>query len=371
MKTYFLLISLILALIGCKPQETAMNDQDSSSIRLNQVGYYPNSIKEFCVADQQATTFRIQNEKGKTQFRGDLENEGTWDASGEVILVGDFSEFHAPGTYTIVVEPGLVSYPFEIAPAVFTPALNASIKSFYYQRASMGIEEQFGGIYKRAGGHPDDECSYHPSTGIESGKRNSPGGWYDAGDYGKYVGNASITAGQMMNLLEIYPDAVKDAQLNIPESGNGISDLLDEIRYELNWVETMQDTDGGVFHKLTAKNFGPFIMPDEYDLERFIIGKGTISSLNFAAVMAQASRLYKDVDPDWANKALTAAEKAWDWASENNNIPYRNPEDVSTGEYGDNEISDDFYWAAAELYIATGKDSYLEYLIENEEPYIH
>ena len=371
MRTITLLLSVYLVISGSGPADISGSDMDSGPIRYNQVGYYPQSIKEFCLADKQAESFKITDENGQTVLTGTLVNEGRWDASGEVILSGDFSELRDPGTYTILVEPGMQSALFEISGDVLSKALDGSIKSYYYQRASMPIEEQYGGIYQRAAGHPDDACSYHPSTGREEGKRNSPGGWYDAGDYGKYVVNAAISAGQMLNLLELYPGTVEDGRLNIPESGNGISDLMDEIMYELSWVETMQDDDGGVFHKLTAKNFAPFIMPAEYDMERYIIGKGTIASLNFAAVMAQASRVYGEVDPDWSDAALSAAERAWDWAAVNNSLAFRNPGDVRTGEYGDNEFSDDFYWAAAELYVTTGKEKYLDYLVQHEEPYIH
>ncbi|MDF1576727.1 MAG: glycoside hydrolase family 9 protein [Bacteroidales bacterium] len=165
--------------------------------------------------------------------------------------------------------------------------------------------------------------------------------------------------------------AIPGEHLNIPESGNGIPDLLDEIRYELDWVMTMQDEDGGVFHKLTALDFAAFIMPEDYDLDRYIIGKGTAASLNFAALMALASRIYAEVDPDFSSDALVAAEDAWNWAGENSNLPYRNPPDAHTGEYGDDQFSDDFYWAAAELFITTGKDTYLESLTRYEQPYIH
>ncbi len=296
---------------------------------------------------------------------------GGWDASGEEVLRGEFSGLTRAGTFQIKLNTGLTSAPFRIVPGVYQEALDASIKSFYFQRASMGIEEQYGGIYHRASGHPDDRCLYHPSSGRTEGYLSSPGGWYDAGDYGKYVVNAALTVGQMLNLVELLPRGVPGDALNIPESSNGITDLLDEIRYELDWLTTMQDEDGGVYHKLTALNFGGFIMPGEYQLDRYIIGKGTTSSLSFAAVMAQASRIYAEVDPDFSAQALESAERAWDWAKENDSIPFRNPEDVFTGEYGDDQFSDDFYWAAAELYVSTGREDYLQALNEYDQPYQH
>ena len=288
-------------LMSCSPPAPAGKPDLHQHIRFNQVGYYPSALKEFVVADHEAATFVILDEEGKNAFEGTLVNKGQWEASGESVFSGDFSGVSKPGTYTIQLNTGLASAPFEINAGVYGPALDASIKSFYFQRASMAIEEQYGGTWQRASGHPDDFCLFHPSSGLTEGTLYSPGGWYDAGDYGKYVVNAAITVSQMLNLLEMIPEAIGGDKLNIPESGNGIPDLLDEIRYELDWVMTMQDKDGGVFHKLTALKFGGFIMPDTYDLDRYIIGKGTFSSLTFAAVMAQASRIYAEIDPEFAS----------------------------------------------------------------------
>jgi len=367
----FLLTLIITVFSSCTTSAPAPKADKYHNIRFNQVGYYPKSIKEFVVADYEASSFNILNEKNKIVFEGELVDKGSWDTSGEHILLGDFSGLTRAGNFFIQLDNGITSASFQIAPWIYETALDAAIKSFYFQRASMAIEEQYGGVYKRASGHPDDFCLFHPSSGKEKGTFNSSGGWYDAGDYGKYVVNAAITVAQMLNLVEMVPEAVASDDINIPESGNGIRDLLDEIRYELDWVMTMQDEDGGVFHKLTALNFGAFIMPEAYDLDRYIIGKGTTASLNFAAVMAQASRVYTEIDPVFSSEALISAERAWNWATENSDIPYRNPEDVVTGEYGDDIFSDDFYWAAAELYVCTGNKSYLEAITQYDQPYEH
>lgn len=367
--TVLAILSIIL-LVSCKSRqpETTL----SEAIRINQIGFYPNSVKQFVVADLEASLFEIKNEKGEVSFSGELQKNGEWEASGEQVLMGDFSSLKADGIYTVVVDGKINSYPFEIKNGLYNEALNAAIKSYYFQRASMPIEEEFGGVYKREAGHSDDNCVYHPSSGRSEGILNSPGGWYDAGDYGKYIVNGALSTGQMLQLFEQYPNAISDGTLNIPESGNGVSDLADELKYELDWIITMQDADGGVYHKLTAKNFSGFIMPNQFNLERMIIGKGTAATLNFAAVLAQASRLYKSIDPTWSEKALAVSEKAWKWAEKNPNVAFdKNPEGVSTGGYDDTKFSDDFYWAAAELFISTKNEKYLSYLKENEEPYIH
>lgn len=366
-----LLPLLFLFFISCSSSVSVEDHILSEQIRFNQLGYFPSEVKEFVVADLDATSFTIVDGKGKKFSKGSLVDRGRWDISGEHILLGDFSKLKKPGSYFIVLNTGERSASFEISSELYKEALDASIKSFYFQRASMPIDGSYGGHFRRAAGHPDTALSFHPSTGKTEGTLDSPGGWYDAGDYGKYVVNAAITMGQMLNLVELYPGAIADERLNIPESGNGVSDLLDEIAYELNWVLSMQDDDGGAFHKLTAPHFGGFIMPEDYELERLIIGKGTAASLDFAAVMAQASRVYRDIDPVWAEALLLSAEKAWLWSVENPEIYFRNPEGVSTGQYDDILLSDEFYWAAAELYISTGREEFLNYLLENEEPYIH
>ena len=366
-----LLPLLILILSSCSSnvslEELSLTDQ----LRINQVGYYPTAVKEFVVADLEASSFLVLTENGKKVFKAALLDRGMWDISGEKIRIGDFTKLKKPGIYYIALNTGERSAPFEIRSDLYRKALDASIKSFFFQRASMAIEGVYGGHFGRAGGHPDTSLAFHPSAGKTGGSLDSPGGWYDAGDYGKYVVNAAITVGQILNLVELYPEVIADGRLNIPESGNGISDLLDEIRYELDWVLSMQDEDGGVFHKLTAPGFGPFVMPDKYELERLIIGKGTFSSLNFAAVMAQASRVFGAIDPEWAEAILLSAENAWDWSIKYPDVIYHNPPDVHTGDYGDDDLQAEFYWAAAELYISTGKEEFLSYLLENEEPYIH
>lgn len=369
-KITFLSMMIMLALFACQAPKTYQKT-DSPSIGINQIGFYPNSVKQFTVINTKDAHFNIIDENNNFVFSGELVDNGLWPASGEQVFMGDFSAFKDTGTYWVLIDDRVASYPFEIKNNLYEEALNAALKSYYFQRVSMPIEEAYGGIYARTAGHPDTLCYYHPSSGKSEGSLSAPGGWYDAGDYGKYIVNASLTTGQMLLLMEQYPDAIKDGSLNIPESGNGMSDLADELKYELDWILSMQDEDGGVYHKLTALSFSGFIMPEAYDLERRIIGKGTAATLDFAAVLAQSSRLYQEIDPAWSEKALMASKKAWTWALANDNVAYNNPEDVKTGAYDDSLFDDDFYWAAAELYISTQEDEYLNYLENNPQVYQH
>src|SRR5690606_3723421 len=126
----------------------------------------------------------------------------------------------------------------------------------------------------------------------------------------------------------------------------------------------MQDpADGGVYHKLTNLRFDPIVMPDQARERRYVVQKSTAAALDFAAVMAQAARVYAPFDaqfPGLPARMRAAAERAWEWAQAHPDVPYRQPDDVFTGAYGDGKLDDEFAWAAAELFVLTGDERYLQ-----------
>lgn len=364
MKKFYLILTVILLLAGCGEK------QKNALIRINQLGYYPGAVKKVVIAESGADRFSVVTADGRKVFEGKLEDAGFWDLSGEQVKIADLSSLTTPGKYRLVVKdaPDTAGV-FEIRPDLYEAAFRTSLKSYYLIRVSLDIEEQYAGVYHRRGGHPDTLCYLHPSAGRGEGTVSSPGGWYDAGDYNKYVVNGGVTVGTLLSLREIAPEVVPDSFTGIPESGNGVSDLLDEVRYELEWMLTMQGPDGASAMKLTAKNFTGFIMPDQDTTIRYVVGKATAPTLNLAAMTAQAARLYRATDAAFAGRCLKTAEKAWQWASDHPDIAYQNPPDIKTGEYGDNDFTEEFWWAAAELYLATGKEQYLDYLLSHE-PYM-
>lgn len=333
-----------------------------NSIRINQLGYYPDANKIAVVVNSGATGFEIIDEDdGSVVLTGDLGQQRYWSDAGDSVRLCDFSGLTTPGTYRINIPGFGESYPFGVSNTVLRKAAYASLKSYYYQRCSYELLPDYAGLWARAAGHPDTNCVLHSSTG-KSGTISSPGGWYDAGDYGKYVINAGISVATLLSYYENFNNYFEDSSILIPESGNGLNDLLDEVKYELDWLKTMQDEDGSVFVKLTTLNFQGFIMPSAATATRYVIGKSTPAALDFAAMMAMAGRIYQDHDPEYASDCISRAANAWTWAQANPSIYFRNPSDVSTGEYGDNNASDEFIWAAAELYITTGDDEYKTYL---------
>lgn len=362
--TFFLLFFII-----CNLPLNGQKLDLQSKIRLNQVGYYPDAPKFFILADNLSRSYEIKDSAGQIVFSGKLMPLQKWDKSGEDVQIGEFSNLTKPGKYQIVTDNRITSYLFSIKRNLYTDIAVASVKAYYYQRMSIPMDAGCAGQYKRNMGHPDTICYYHPSTGYNKGFKASPKGWYDAGDYNKYVVNAGITLAYLLKVAELYPNWLPDRSLNIPESGNGKNDLLDEIKFELDWLITMQDTDGGVFFKLTNLNFDPFEMPEKTVEKRFFVGKSTTSSLCYSAILAQASRVYRNYDQMYSSMLLQMAEKSWKWALNYPDIEFRNPVDVKTGEYGDNDLKGEFFLAASELYISTGLEMYKDQVMKFKTPF--
>jgi endoglucanase len=350
------------------------------NIRLNQLGYYPDSRKVAVIIDESGkaapTGFIVVSvPDNRIVFRGNLSQRMEWEDSGEKGWRADFSAVTAPGRYRLVLLGNVrhmsESYTFEISDRVFRDVANASMRTFYFQRCSTPLDRRFAGRWARPAGHPDTAVTFHPSSGRWRGEGpvRSRGGWYDAGDFGKYIINSGISVGTLLAFYELFPDYFPDRSLNIPESGNGRPDILDEVKYNLDWMKTMQDIDGGVWVKLTTLEFPGYMMPHEDRWERFIIGKSTTSALNFAASMAMAGRVYMPFDSAYAQDAIRRARLAWDWAVRNPNVPFTNPEDVKTGEYRDVNFDDEFIWAAAELFITTGEKRFEDFLADKEIGY--
>ncbi len=345
----------------------------ADDFRINQLGYYPQANKVVPVLFTQESTFALVDEAGDTVFKGDLSDKIRWSLTNDTVKRADFSSFQKEGTYWLQVADKGVSMPIHIRSNVLYDVSMAAFKTFYFQRSSMALLEEHAGKFARKSGHPDTLCQFHISTGRDSGFASSPGGWYDAGDYGKYVVNAGVTLGNLFFFFENFGEYFGDSALNIPESRNGEDDLLDEIKYELNWLFTMQDTDGGVFHKLTTAQFPGMIMPDADKAKRYFIGKSTAATLDFAAVMAMAARTYRNFETQksFADTCIDRAKRAWDWAVKNPAVFFtKNPSDIGTGEYSDSKVTnDEFLWAAAELYVTTGSPEYKDSIRVNKLRY--
>lgn len=336
-------------------------------IHLNQIGFYPDMIKKAVVTDTSATMFYVtESTTEDTVYTGVLGPKEYWSHSAENLRMAEFTEFNVPGFYKILVPEVGYSHEFEIREAVHLDVAKAALKSYYYQRASTELKAEHAGTWARPAGHPDNNVYVHASAATEARPAgtviSAPRGWYDAGDYGKYVVNSGISTYQILSLYEHFPAYFDTLNLNIPESNNGVPDVLDEALWNVRWMLDMQDLDGGVYHKLTGLNFDGNVMPHVSTSARYVIGKSTAATLNFAAVMAQAARIFKHFEtefPQLADSMLTAAINAHAWAEANPSANFTaNPTGVSTGAYDDGNPSDEFLWAETELLISTYNPDY-------------
>jgi endoglucanase len=366
---------LIIVVLLITAASTFLNAQDAASkIRLNQIGFYPDAHKVAVITDDISGDFLIESvTSGEVVFKSKLSAPHKSAYSPKVTRIADFSAVTAPGMYKLNL-PGIGdSYNFEIKPKVFNSLTKGLIKGFYFQRMSTPLLPEFAGKWSRTAGHSDTQVIVHPSAASPNRPAGTiiscPRGWYDAGDYNKYIVNSGITMGTLLSLYEDFPACFDTIKINIPESGNGAPDLLNEVVWNLRWMLTMQDPyDGGVYNKVTNANFDGMVMPSVAVTPRYVVQKGTAATLDFAAVMAQAGRIFpnfKKVYPGLSDSCMKSAEKAWEWAVKNPKTPYDqnliNREFkpvINTGGYGDSDFRDEFIWAASELYVSTGKESY-------------
>jgi endoglucanase len=336
-------------------------------IRYNQIGYFPNKSKYInlvSINNFSPKNYQVLDANDNVVLNGTSETVNYWNDGGEYVSKVNVSSITSPGVYKFKTNELEIN--FEIGSDIYTSLSEASLKYYYYNRASTSISSTYGGAFTRNLGHPDNIVYVHSSAASQDRPTgtiiSSPKGWYDAGDYNKYIVNSGISTYTLLAAYEHYESYYSSKNINIPETGGNIPDILDEVKWNLDWMLTMQEaSDGGVYHKLTGLNFSGIIMPENYNLDRYVVQKSTSAALNFAAVMATASRIFSDFEtqlPGYSAALLNAAQSAYNWAKQNPNSYFTNPAGVSTGEYGDNDVSDEFQWAAVELYITTGNSSY-------------
>ena len=363
---------LVIALINA---QNIFAQKISEKIHLNQVGFFTNGPKKAIITDVKIEKyFYITSTNLRdTLYKGILSAEKKSAYSKTSTSVADFTPFNKKGNYVLVINNIGHSYVFTIGDSILETVLSSALKAFYYQRASMPLTENYAGKWKRGAGHPDNKVLIHPSAASAERPANtvisSVGGWYDAGDYNKYIVNSGITMGTLLSTYEDFQVATTATKTNIPSIGTGIPDLLNESIYNLRWMLTMQDpNDGGVYSKCTNASFDGFVLPGITKAPRYVVQKSTPATLDFIAVTAQASRLlkkYNKVLPGLADSCEKAAIKAWAWAMQHPSVAYDQDKNnkqfepaITTGGYGDNNFSDEWFWAASEMYCTNPLEKY-------------
>jgi endoglucanase len=366
----FLLHLILFSAAAAFAAETA-----TVKIKVDQVGYLPDAPK-LAMVSAPAKTFQVkQASDGAVVLEGKLGAVVADQDSGDRVQTADFSSLRKPGKYYLEI-PGIGrSWNFSISPDVFSRTYYLAMRAFYGQRCGMAVDlgPEFPG-YSYPACHAHGR--FHPSSG-KQGPRDNVGGWHDAGDYGRYMVNSGITTASLLWTWDLYGSKVGSVKLNIPESGNGTPDILNEVRWNLEWMLKMQDDDGGVWQKQTSTGFPGFVMPQDDPFPSEVIGTGkppyksTCATADLAAVGAIAARIYAPFDKDFAARTLRAARQAWAWAERYPDVTFKNPPGVVTGEYADANCSDERLWAAAELWRTTGEDLFNNYFLKNYPAYRH
>jgi endoglucanase len=335
-------------------------NEAAAVVHLDQLGYLPQREKRAAIISGAAGFVVRSAGDNAVVFKGYLGAAHADETSGDTIRVADFSSLTKEGSYRLELNSGERSAPFTIGPKVYRDALRLSMRSYYGQRCGCAVD--LGGGYAHPACHLKGE--FHKTSG-RSGPLSNSGGWHDAGDYGRYVVNSGISTGTLLWAWEFYGLRLKDLSLAIPESGGKTPDFLAEVRWNLNWMLSMQDSDGGAWHKQTSEQFCGFIMPQADALTSFVIGTGVApyksacATADLAAVMAIAARCYGPYDEPFAKLCLESARKAYAWAAANPTSLYpHNPPGIGTGAYEDNDARGELLWAAAELWRATGEEQF-------------
>ncbi|MGN0607167.1 MAG: glycoside hydrolase family 9 protein [Oscillospiraceae bacterium] len=357
-----------------------------AGVEVNQTGYYTNLQKQATVVVDSASaapqSFTVKDGSGNTVYTGTTSATIDDADSGMYVQVADFSDLTEEGTDFTVVCGNSTSLPFNIGNWVYDGLFTNAVNYYYLNRSGVSLDSKYitsgdtTALAAKAGHNPDkayiqnewkdDYASDGSDIDKSNGQIDVTGGWYDAGDHGKYVVNGGISVWTLNNMYERSIKAENSgtmedgADIKIPESGNGIPDILDETKIELDFFLKMQRDDGMVYHKMHDYKWTALaVRPEEDDLIRIVKPVTTAATLNVAATAAQAARLWEQYDPDYADTLLTAAKKAYEAAKKDPENYASMTQDRGGGAYGDNEVKDDFYWAACELYITTGDSSYL------------
>jgi len=354
-------------------------------VRVNQVAYLPAGPKSATLVTEATTKlpWQLRSSDGTTVAHGWSVPRGVDASSGQNMHTIDFSGYRGPGRGFTLVADGETSRPFDIGTSDYEQLRLDSLKYYYTQRSGIAIRDDLRPGYGRAAGHldvaPNQGDSKVPcQPGVCDYTLDVTGGWYDAGDHGKYVVNGGIATWELLSTYEREllactgePGKLRDGTLAIPESGNKVPDILDEARWELEFLLKMQVPDGQplagmAHHKIhDAQWTGLPLLPSDDPQKRELHPPSTQATLNLAATAAQAARLYRPYDRAFAARALTAARKAWSAALAHPTM-YASPADgTGGGTYDDTDATDDFYWAAAELYLTTGEKQFADHVLDS------
>jgi len=362
-------------------------------VRVNQVGYLPDGPKGATLVTDATTPvpWELRDADGAVVADGDATPSGPDASSRLTVQTIDFSDVTATGAGFTLVADGETSRPFDIDADLYEQLRYDTLDYFYLARSGIEIDGAIGGeAYARPAGHvgvaPNQGDTDVPCIGPRDYydgwtcdyRLDVSGGWYDAGDHGKYVVNGGIAVAQLLGTYErsqhaasATAGALADGTLAIPEHGDDVPDVLDEARWELEWMLKMVAPSGEyagmVHHKVHDEGWtGLPLLPSDDAQPRSLARPSTAATLNVAAVAAQGSRLFREYDPEFADALLAAARSTYAAAVAHPAVYAPDAAGADGGgAYSDADVRDEFYWAAAELFLTTGEDAYEQAVLDS------
>ncbi len=328
----------------------------TEDIRVNQVGYMTDQQKRCTFTINSGDLFDVVNaETNAIAYSGAIlnlrENSDTWEWNS----YGDFTNVMEPGTYYIRSQIGTVSLRFTISEDPYTELRGGLLKFLSLQRCGTATDASWAGDLAHAACHDSYGTLLYTEQGLDVS-----GGWHDAGDYGRYIKTAAKAVSDLLFAYIANPELFGDDN-NGPDSGNGIPDILDEAGWELDWMLKMQDSSGNVYTKVITQTFaGDDCKPEDDRQPLTVMPTESTSTAYYGGTMAVAYTIYKDFNPEFAERCLQAAIKCNAVINETYGTQtFVNPTDYSGGNYQDKDDLDARFYLKMALYYATDDYEYL------------
>ncbi|WP_446504991.1 glycoside hydrolase family 9 protein [Photobacterium sp. DNB23_23_1] len=346
----------------------------SADIMVNQMGYLPSGDKyAYLLAEEPSDIQLLSVLDGRLVAKLESADAVSLPDERRVRAI-DFSQVKTPGWYKLVSDNGQ-SVPFPIEAGAYEPLNERLVHALYLQRSGMVVNDRATGM-NRPQSHMQDGQIFRTDAFHKAGTYlDVVGGWYDAGDFGKYVATTTITVARLLEAYRQTPQLYSDTK----QPGSDKPAIIDESIYALDWLLKMQREDGAVYRKVSGASWPAKIGPWQDNQTRFIYGVSTPETAKFAATMAFAARTIKPFDADLSRQYLSAAIHAANYLASQDGqyFDWQEGDDSGSGPYMANKFDkeasletdvDDRLWAYAELYITTGQDKFKRAFQDNYDP---
>lgn len=331
----------------------AVLERPSGQIRLNTVGYLPEAPKVASIAAE-CSSFSVRRcSDNEVVLRKAVIGPHTNEDTQEEIYFADFASVSTPGEYYLEVPQVGMSPVFRVEKDLYRRPFKLISRGMYQWRCGTDVTAEIDGHrYEHGPCHlceaslelVDSELTPQPSTG----------GWHDAGDYNKYVANGAMTVGMMLRAWEDFGPAIESTSLDLPEQDPHLPEFLAELKWELDWLLTMQASDGSVYTKLSTAEFCGMVPPEADSAQQYFAPWSSDSTADFVAVMSHAFRTFNNYDNDLANRYLRAALNGYNFLRKHPERHASLQSLLKTGRYQSDD-RDERLWAAAEIWESTGR----------------